>query len=65
MGRLYLPAEALAAAGIETRDPTAVVADPAASTPPAAGWRPRRTSTTQAADAVLAQAPRAGSARRG
>jgi phytoene synthase len=28
MGRLYLPAEALAAAGIETRDPQAVIDDP-------------------------------------
>ncbi|HWA63246.1 MAG TPA: presqualene diphosphate synthase HpnD [Caulobacteraceae bacterium] len=28
MGRLYMPAEALQAAGIETRDPAAVVADP-------------------------------------
>ena len=32
MGRLYLPAEALAAAGIETREPAAVLAHPAIDT---------------------------------
>ena len=32
MGRLYLPAEALAAAGIEARDPAEVIADPRVDT---------------------------------
>ncbi len=58
IGRLYLPAEALAAAGITTRDPEAVVADgrlAAACAPVVARARMHFAQ----ADAIMARCPRA------
>jgi len=56
MGRLYLPQEALAAAGIETREPLAVVADPRVDA--AARWVAAKAHEQYAlADAVLKTRP--------
>jgi phytoene synthase len=56
MGRLYLPAEALAAAGITSRDPVAVVADPRIDA--ACRWVAAKAHEQyQAADAVLKARP--------
>jgi phytoene synthase len=56
MGRLYLPAEALAAAGIESRDPKAVIDDPRIDA--ACRWVAARAHEQyQAADAVLKARP--------
>ena len=56
MGRLYLPAEALAAAGITTRDPKAVVDDPRIDA--AARWVAAKAHDEYAlADAVLKTRP--------
>jgi phytoene synthase len=56
MGRLYLPAEALAAAGIASRDPLAVVADPRIDA--ACRWVATKAHEHYAAaDAVLKRRP--------
>jgi phytoene synthase len=56
MGRLYLPREALEAAGIETRDPKAVIDDPRIDA--AARWVAGKAHEQYAlADAVLKQRP--------
>jgi squalene synthase HpnD len=56
MGRLYLPAEALAAAGIESRDPIAVIADPRIDA--ACRWVAEKAHAQYAlADAVLKTRP--------
>jgi phytoene synthase len=56
MGRLYLPAEALEAAGIASRDPQAVIADPRIDA--AARWVAAKAHAEyQAADAVLKARP--------
>jgi phytoene synthase len=56
MGRLYLPEEALVAAGIETREPLAVVADPRVDA--AARWVAAKAHEQYAlADAVLKARP--------
>jgi phytoene synthase len=57
MGRLYLPAEALAAAGIESRDPVAAIAD--ARIDAACRWVAAKAHEEyRAADAVLKARPR-------
>jgi len=56
MGRLYLPAEALAAAGIESRDPVTVISDPRIDT--ACRWVAEKAHEQYAlADAVLKTRP--------
>jgi len=56
MGRLYLPAEALQAAGIESRDPAAVIADPRVDV--ACRWVAQKAHEQYAlADAVLKRRP--------
>jgi phytoene synthase len=56
MGRLYVPAEALAAAGIQSRDPLAVVSDPRIDA--ACRWMAVRAHEHyRAADAVLKTRP--------
>jgi phytoene synthase len=56
MGRLYLPAESLAAAGIASRDPVAVIGDPRIDTP--CRWVAAKAHEQYAlADAVLKARP--------
>jgi squalene synthase HpnD len=57
IGRLYLPSEALAAAGIESRDPAVVLADPKIDRA-CAILAARASAHFAAADAVMARCPR-------
>ena len=57
MGRLYLPAEALAAAGITATDPTAVITDPGID--PACRWLASKAHEQYAlADRIMSARPR-------
>ena len=57
MGRLYLPREALRAAGITASDPAAVLAHPALGQACAAIVELAKTAFREA-DAIMAQSPR-------